>query len=33
MYFILNEMNYNKILNEFYNDINIIKIRIVNKIK
>ena len=36
MYFISNEMNYYKISNkfdEFQNDINIIKIKIINEIK
>ena len=36
MHFMLNEMNYNEILNEingFQNDINIIKIEIINKTK
>ena len=36
MYFMLNEMNYNEIINkfnEFHNGINIIKIEILNEMK
>ena len=36
MYYMSKEMNFNKILdksNEFYNNINVIKIRIINEMK
>ena len=33
LYFMINRMKYNENLDKFYNDPNIIKIRIINKIR